>query len=67
MKIELDLTESQWCELANAVASKATLVERGDYGDADPEDGFDPDAWAAELNGIYNIVSRVLCEKGVSH
>jgi hypothetical protein len=67
MKIELDLNESQWCELANAVASKSTLVRRGDYGDRDPDEGFDPEAWARELDEVYEHVALKLEERGMAY
>ncbi len=57
MKIELDLTEEEWTELVEAVASKAVLVRSGHYGDFDPLDGFDPDHWAAQLEALHRKLS----------
>jgi hypothetical protein len=56
----ITLNASEWCELANAVAGKAAAVRLGNYGGRDPIDGFDPDAWAVELEGIYDKLSKVL-------
>ena len=64
MIIELDLTESQWCELANAVSSKAHSVENGDY---DHEGECDNEEWAKELQATYDIVAKALEEKGVAY
>lgn len=60
IKLELVMTADEWCELVNAVGSKADLVENGDYGDPDPEDGYDPKAWAEELREVYRKVAAVL-------
>jgi hypothetical protein len=66
--IELNLTPSEWCELANAVSGKAIQVKRGDYGENDEwDDGFDKDAWAEELSGIYEKITKVLDERGVMY
>lgn len=67
IEVTLELTESQWCELANSVASKAARVRRGDY-DEDPEDdGDDATRWAEELDETYSIVSEALDRKGVAY
>lgn len=67
MVISIDLTESQWCEVANAVASKVVRVRNGDYGDEDHADGFDPEAWAEELESAYNRIADELQKKGVAY
>ena len=65
MRITLNLTESQWGELAYALESKARLVERGDFGPADGD--FDPATWSAELDAIHRVVTTALDEKGVAY
>jgi hypothetical protein len=67
IELTLKLTRDEWCELTNAVASKATLIERGDYGEANDEEEYDPHAWAQELWNIYYKVTPVLDEKGVTY
>lgn len=58
IKLELELTPSEWCELANAVGTKADRVENGTYvGDDDWED---MKGWAKELRRIYKKVAAVL-------
>ena len=54
VKVELELTEGEWDELVEAVASKALLVRNRHYGDFDPIDGFDPDDWARQLENLHN-------------
>lgn len=53
VKVELELTENEWDELVEAVASKARLVRDRHYGDFDPLDGFDPDDWARQLEELH--------------
>lgn len=60
MKVELDLSQEEWIELTEAVYSKHLLVERGDYGEVDEEEGFDKDIWAKQLLTIYNKLTAVL-------
>lgn len=65
VKIELELSESQWCELANAVGSKIALVRNNAYGELD--DDHDPEAWARELESVYNRIADELQKRGVPY
>lgn len=66
VELSLKLTRSEWCELVNAADSKARHVEKGDYGEKDPEDGFDPQTWSDELKRVYAKISNVLAQAGVA-
>jgi len=59
MKVSIDLTLEEFDEIEAALLSKAALVERGDYGEPDPEEGFDPQKWATDL--------ETLAEKWAEH
>jgi hypothetical protein len=65
VEVILTLTESQWCELANAIATKIDRVRRCEYEDMDDE--HDPEAWVKELESIYNRVADELQKKGVTY
>jgi hypothetical protein len=65
MKVTIDLTKGEWCELANAISSKASDIRRGRYGDRDEEEDFDPEEWAAELESAYQKVTVALDEEGI--
>lgn len=61
--IELTLTEEEWCELVNALISKAVQIEQGRYGGReDPEDDA---RWAAVLRSACDKIAAALDEKGV--
>ena len=60
VKLELELRESEWEELIEAVATKAKMVRDGAYGDFDALDGFDPDTWAATLEELFTKISDKL-------
>jgi len=61
--IKLTLTEEEWCELANALSSKALQVEEGRYGEE--ENPGDDAKWAATLWSAYEKVTPVLDKEGV--
>ena len=67
MKVTLDLTKVEWCEVANAVSSKANDVRRGRYGEPDPIDVFDPEEWANELDAAYNKIAAELDKEGIPY
>lgn len=60
VRVELELSESDWEELIGAVASKALLVRGRHYGDFDPMDGFDPDEWATRLEVLHQKLEDLL-------
>lgn len=60
IKVELELTESEWMEVLEAIATKARFVREGAFGDFDPLDGFDPDEWASQLEGLYRKLSDIV-------
>lgn len=64
VSVTLKLTRSEWCELANALTSKAINVEKGDY-DKDDDDDVDTEAWATELRGAYTKVAEELTKAKV--
>lgn len=64
--VSLILTEEEWCEVANAVSSKAVQVERGDYGSGPEEEGDDV-KWVATLNSAYAKIAKELDKKGVTY
>ena len=63
VKLELEMSEEEWAELAYALETKAKRVADGEYG---PEHipGANK-AWAACLDGIYVKVTSVLTSKNV--
>lgn len=62
MKIELELTEEEWCELANALMTRAAQVDRiGDEGEVDGQ------AWANTLRRTYRKIAAELDEHGIPH
>jgi len=63
LKLQLD----EWCELANAVESKSRIVERGDYGEANEEEGYDPKQWARDLEKLYEKIAALLDKVGIVH
>lgn len=67
MKVLIDLTLSEWCEVANAISSKASDVRRGRYGDRSEDDDFNPEEWADELDAAYKKVCAALDEVGVTY
>jgi NTP pyrophosphatase (non-canonical NTP hydrolase) len=66
VRITLLLTREEWCEVANAISSKAVQVERGDYGSALEEEGDDV-KWVATLNSAYAKIAKELDKKGVTY
>lgn len=60
VKLELELRESEWEEVVEALATKARMVRSGDYGDFDALDGFDPDVWATTLEALFIKISDKL-------
>ena len=63
--ITLTLTGEEWSELANALESKARLIERGDYGEE--ESPGENAAWIACLLSAYRKVTDLLDKNGVVH
>jgi len=63
--LPLSLTKVDWAEVAAALESKSRLVERGDYGEANPEEGFDPKKWSRHLERIYNKIDKALTKAGM--
>lgn len=59
------LNASEWCELINAVHSKAVRVARGEYGDRDPFDKFNPQEWVKELMGIEQKLEKLLGDNDI--
>jgi len=66
-KITLDLTKSEWEEVANAVMNKANDIRRKRYGDKEPEDDFDPEEWAKELESAYAKITAELDKEGITY
>ena len=66
VEVTVMLTEEEWCEVANAISSKAIQVERGDYGSGPEEEGDDV-KWVATLNSAYNKITKELDKKGVTY
>lgn len=66
IKLELELTNSEWCELVNAVGTKATRVENGSYFDDDIT-REDLKQWAVELRRIYKKVTAILDKNKISY
>lgn len=62
VKIELELSEAEWLELMEAIATKARIVREGAYGDFDPLDGFDPEDWALQLEALHRKISDIVEE-----
>lgn len=60
IKMELELTESEWLELLEALATKARIVRDGAFGDFDPLDGFDPEEWASQLEALYQKLTDLM-------
>jgi hypothetical protein len=65
ISLTLELTADEWCELANAVGSKADLVENGDYGESDED--VDVKEWAEQLRQVYRKVGAVLEKNKVTY
>lgn len=62
MKIELDLTDEEWCELANSLTTRAIQVER-----LDDDEELDGEEWAKTLRRTYHKVAEKLDEYGIPH
>jgi len=62
--LELTLTRAEWAEVANAVESKACLIERGDYGER--EGLSDNPIWIAVLRAALGKITEVFENNGVS-
>ncbi len=63
VKIELEMSEEEWAEVANALDTKSLRVSNGEYG---PEyiPGTDA-AWAACLDSAHTKVTEALQKRGV--
>jgi hypothetical protein len=61
------LDDDDWTEVMSALESKALLVERGDYGDANAEENFDPETWARHLRAVYDRLAPVLKAAGINY
>jgi len=62
----LHLTSDEWTELVASIDSKAALAERGDYGEEDPEEDFDPKKWSEDLEALSSKVQEQLHSQNVS-
>lgn len=58
--VVLHLTQDEWTELTSAISSKEAMVKRGDYGNLDEEEGFDPQRWASDLKALSSKVESQL-------
>ena len=65
--ITLELNKSEWCELANAVSSKASDIRRKRYGERAEEENFNPDEWAEELERVYDQIAKKLDEQSLPY
>ena len=71
IKIEIELTESEWCELVNAVGSKYRQVLDGKYDDEGieglPDTEVKSKEWAEELLGIHDKLVGLLDKEGITY
>ena len=63
--ITVTMTEDEWCEVANAIASKITYVEAGSYGE-DMTEG-EIHKWLDDLGNAYDKLTDVLEEAGIGY
>jgi hypothetical protein len=61
--ITLTLTEDEWCEVVNAVASKSTQIANGNYGEE--ESPGDDEKWINDLDSAYDKLTKAVDAKGV--
>lgn len=66
VSVTLALTRNEWCELANALDTKAIGVESGEYGDGGLSDQGNV-KWISTLKSAYAKVSTVLDSKHISY
>lgn len=62
-ELTIDMSEAEWCETANALESKARLIERGDYGEGD-EPGKN-EKWLRDLRGALTKIDAALHAAGI--
>lgn len=63
MEITIDLTESQWCEVVNAVGVRADDVLKDEH-DMTEDQAM---AWHLELKESYDAIAKKLDEKDVTY
>lgn len=62
--ISIALTREEWCEVANAIASKENAVVQGVYDEVDVQER-DSEKWAKTLRSAYFKVTSALDFHGV--
>jgi hypothetical protein len=63
--LPVTLNASDWSELVYALSSKAAAIRNGNYGERDGREGFSPEAWARQLERIYQKLDDLLATNNI--